>query len=137
MENRTFTISEANELLPELQAALRQLQQLTAQFEDKYLDYQKERAALEQASASGYGSKDPFFEQESELEFMKMEADLLIDNFARKGVQLKMINPGLMDFPSVLNGEDILICWKEGEERVSYYHGLHDGFVGRKPYPTE
>ncbi|CAM4458481.1 hypothetical protein FHS16_004236 [Paenibacillus endophyticus] len=137
MGNRTFTLSEANELLPELLAALRQLQQLTAQFEDKYVDYQKERAALEHASASGHGSRDPFFEQESQLEFMKMEADLLIDNFARKGVQLKMINPGLMDFPSVLDGEDILICWKEGEERVSHYHGLHDGFAGRKPYPAE
>ncbi|MGO4548500.1 DUF2203 domain-containing protein [Paenibacillus sp. 2TAB23] len=137
MGNRTFTLSEANELLPELLAALRQLQQLTAQFEDKYLDYQKERAALEHASASSHGSRDPFFEQESQLEFMKMEADLLIENFARKGVQLKMINPGLMDFPSVLDGEDILICWKEGEERVSHYHGLHDGFAGRKPYPAE
>ncbi|MDQ8736656.1 DUF2203 domain-containing protein [Paenibacillus sp. LHD-38] len=137
MGNRTFTLSEANELLPELQKDLRQLQQLTATFEDKYVDYQKEKAALEQASAFGQGGKDPFFEQESQLEFMKMEADLLIENFSRKGVLLKMINPGLIDFPAVLDGEDILICWKEGEEQISHYHGLHDGFIGRKPFPHE
>lgn len=137
MGNRTFTLSEANELLPELQEDLRQLQQLTATFEDKYVEYQKEKAAYAQASASAQGGKDPFFEQESQLEFMKMEADLLIDNFSRKGVLLKMINPGLIDFPAVLDGEDVLICWKEGEEQISHYHGLHDGFIGRKPFPHE
>lgn len=139
MGNRTFTLSEANEMLPQLQEDLRRLQQLTAQFEDLYRDYQKQKAANREAfsSATVAGSKDPFFEQEGQLEFMKIEADLLIENFARKGVQLKMINPGLIDFPAVLDNEDILICWKEGEASVSHYHGLHDGFVGRKPFPQE
>ncbi|WP_169089850.1 DUF2203 domain-containing protein [Paenibacillus sp. PL91] len=137
MGNKTFTLEEANELLPQLKKDLKLLQQLTAQFENLYVDYQKEKAAYEQAFAAVEGSKDPFFEQESQLEFMKMEADLLIDNFSRKGVLLKMINPGLIDFPAELDGEDILICWKEGEEHVSHYHGWHDGFIGRKPYPEQ
>ncbi|OBZ13861.1 MULTISPECIES: DUF2203 domain-containing protein [Bacillales] len=137
MENITFTLDEANELLPQLKEDLKLLQQLTAQFENLYVDYQKEKAVYEQAFAAVQGSKDPFFEQESQLEFMKMEADLLIDNFSRKGVLLKMINPGLIDFPAVLDGENILICWKEGEEHISHYHGWHDGFVGRKPYPKQ
>jgi hypothetical protein len=137
MENITFTLDEANELLPQLKKDLKLLQQLTAQFENLYVDYQKEKAVYEQTFAAVEGSKDPFFEQESQLEFMKMEADLLIDNFSRKGVLLKMINPGLIDFPAVLDGEDILICWKEGEEHIGHYHGWHDGFVGRKPYPKQ
>ena len=135
MGDKIFTLSEANELLPQLKEDLRKLQQLTAQFENQYMDYQKEKAAFEQAYAGSQGSLDPFFEQESQLEFMKIEAELLIENFARKGVLLKMINPGLIDFPAVLNGEDILICWKEGEEQISHYHGWHDGFIGRKPFP--
>ncbi|OMF36852.1 cell division protein DivIVA [Paenibacillus sp. FSL H8-0548] len=135
MENKIFTLSEANELLPQLKADLTRLQNLTKQFEKQYMDYQKEKTDFEQAFVAEQGSMDPFFEQESQLEFMKMEADLLIENFARKGVQLKMINPGLIDFPAVLDGEDILICWKEGEERVSHYHGWNDGFAGRKEFP--
>lgn len=135
MGNKTFTLNEANELLPQLKEDLLQLQQLTAQFENQYLNYQKEKVAYEQAYVAGQGSRDPFFEQESQLEFLKIEADLLIENFSRKGVLLKMINPGLIDFPAVLNGENILICWKEGEQHISHYHGWHDGFVGRKPFP--
>lgn len=137
MGNRTFTLSEANEMLPQLQEDLRKLQQLTAQFENLYMDYQKAKAVYEQAFTAGKSSRDPFFEQESQLEFMKIEADLLIDNFSRKGVQLKMITPGLIDFPAVLGNEDVLICWKEGEASVSHYHGLHDGFIGRKPFPKD
>lgn len=137
MENKIFTLREANELLPQLKADLNKLQHLTKQFEKQYMDYQKERAAFEQAYVAEHDSLDPFFEQESQLEFMKMEADLLIENFARKGVQLKMINPGLIDFPAVLDGEHILICWKEGEEHVSHYHGWNDGFAGRKPFPQQ
>ncbi|WP_054025164.1 DUF2203 domain-containing protein [Bacillus sp. FJAT-28004] len=137
MGNKTFTLSEANEMLPQLKEDLRKLQQLTAQFEDLYRDYQKKKAAYEQVFAIIEGSEDPFFEQESQMEFMKMEADLLIENFSRKGVQLKMITPGLIDFPAVLGNEDILICWKEGEDQVSHYHGLHDGFMGRKPFPQD
>lgn len=137
MGNKTFTLSEANELLPQLKEDLRRLQQLTAHFENLYLDYRKEKAAYEQVFAALGGSKDPFFEQESQLEFMKMEADLLIENFSRKGVLLKMINPGLIDFPAIREGEDILICWKEGEEFISHYHGWNDGFIGRKPLLEE
>jgi hypothetical protein len=137
MGNKTFTLSEANEMLPQLKEDLRKLQQLTAQFEELYKDYQKKKAAYEQVFAIIEGNEDPFFEQESQMEFMKMEADLLIENFSRKGVQLKMITPGLIDFPAVLGNEDILICWKEGEDQVSHYHGLHDGFMGRKPFPQD
>ncbi|WP_028608770.1 DUF2203 domain-containing protein [Paenibacillus harenae] len=135
MEHKLFTLSEANALLPQLREDLRRLQDTTAQFERLYVEYQKARENYKHDSAPVNGSDDPFFELESKLDFMKMETDLLIENFTRKGVLLKMINPGLIDFPAELNGEEILICWKEGEESVSHYHGWQDGFAGRKPFP--
>lgn len=135
MENKTFTLSEANELLPQLKKDLRKLQQLTEQFEQQLLEYQKKKSQHKKSFPQLAGGQDPFFELESKLEFMRIEADLLIENFSRKGVLLKMINPGLIDFPSVLDGEDILICWKEGEDHISHYHGWNDGFIGRKPFP--
>lgn len=136
MEGKRFTLEEANSLLPQLIEELRQLQLLAEQIEHHNLELQKIKVNLEQRSFAQTG-QDPFFEMESKLDFMQMEADLLIANFTRKGVLLKMINPGLIDFPSVLDGEEILICWKEGEERISHYHGLYDGFMGRKQLPDE
>ncbi|HET6266223.1 MAG TPA: DUF2203 family protein [Acidobacteriota bacterium] len=40
---------------------------------------------------------------------------------------------GLVDFPAMLDGEEILLCWKYGEKTIRYYHGLTEGFAGRKP----
>lgn len=135
MENKTFTLSEANEMLPQLIEDLLNLQQLTGQLEDQYLELRKIKVEYERSSDYTVGGKDPFFELESRLDFMQMEVNLLIENFTRKGVLLKMINPGLIDFPAVLDGEDVLICWKQGEERVTHYHGWHEGFIGRKAHP--
>jgi hypothetical protein len=135
MENKTFTLSEANALLPQLQADLLRLQQLTGRLEKEYLELRKEKLKYEQSSEYAESGKDPFFELESRLDFMQMEVNLQIENFARKGVLLKMINPGLIDFPAVLDGEDVLICWKQGEERVTHYHGWHEGFIGRRSHP--
>ncbi len=135
MDGKLFTISEANALLPQLREDLSVLQALVSKVEEQYLELKKIKANHEQSSARKENSRDPYFDLESQLEFMQIEADLLINNFARKGVLLKMINPGLIDFPAVLDGEDILICWKEGEERITHYHGWHDGFIGRKLLP--
>ncbi|WP_274654969.1 DUF2203 domain-containing protein [Paenibacillus humicola] len=131
-----FTLSEANAMLPELNRDLQKLQRLTAQFADQSAELRKRKAAEGRpAGRSAEGGADPFFEQEAKLEFMRMEADLMIDNFSRKGVLLKMIDPGLIDFPAVVDGRNALICWKQGEERVAYYHGWDEGFIGRKRHP--
>ncbi len=44
---------------------------------------------------------------------------------------------GLVDFPSMIDGTEVLLCWKSDEENIRYYHGLLDGFPGRKPIPQE
>jgi hypothetical protein len=135
LETKLFTLSEANALLPQLKEDLLQLQALVGQVENQYLELQKIRTAHQQLATRSDSKDDPFFEMESRLDFMKIETELLIGNFARKGVLLKMINPGLIDFPAKLDGQDILICWKEGEEIITHYHSWNDGFAGRKSLP--
>ena len=44
---------------------------------------------------------------------------------------------GLVDFPSVIDGEDVLLCWRSDEETIGFYHSVEEGFVGRKPIPQE
>jgi hypothetical protein len=49
------------------------------------------------------------------------------------GCVLKDLNLGLIDFPAVRRGARVWLCWRSGERKVEYWHGLHEGFAGRKP----
>ena len=51
------------------------------------------------------------------------------------GVQVKDLDEGLVDFPARHAGRDILLCWKVGEPAVAHWHGVDEGFAGRKPLP--
>jgi hypothetical protein len=53
------------------------------------------------------------------------------------GVQVKDLDEGLVDFPARHGGHDVLLCWKVGEPEVAYWHGLEEGFAGRKPLPFD
>ena len=44
---------------------------------------------------------------------------------------------GLVDFPAVHRGREILLCWELGEEEVAFWHGADEGFAGRKPLPLD
>lgn len=44
-------------------------------------------------------------------------------------------NVGLVDFPAVINNEEVYLCWKSDEEKIIYYHGINEGFKGRKLIP--
>ena len=49
------------------------------------------------------------------------------------GAEIKSLEEGLLDFPSRREGELVLLCWKLGEEEIEYWHGIDEGFAGRKP----
>ena len=51
------------------------------------------------------------------------------------GVQVKDMDEGLVDFPARHGSRDVLLCWKVGEPEVAHWHGLDEGFAGRKPLP--
>ena len=42
---------------------------------------------------------------------------------------------GLVDFPAIIEGQEVLLCWRSDEDSVAWYHGLHEGYAGRKPIP--
>jgi hypothetical protein len=53
------------------------------------------------------------------------------------GAQIKSLEEGLLDFPALRGDEVVLLCWKLGEEEIGYWHGVDEGFAGRKPLPLE
>jgi hypothetical protein len=48
------------------------------------------------------------------------------------GAQVKDADEGLIDFPALREGEEVLLCWKLGENEIGFWHGLEDGFAGRR-----
>lgn len=44
---------------------------------------------------------------------------------------------GLVDFPSVIDGEDVMLCWRSDEEDIKYYHSYESGYSGRKLIPQK
>jgi hypothetical protein len=131
MAAKYFTLAEANELIPVVNQILRTLQSLKRQFEIKYLELKK----LKEVSyvTEGGLDNDPFFTLETELEFLQIEAKNHIQSFQMKGIELKDIDIGLVDFPALLDDQEVLLCWRQGEAKIEYYHTRYDGFAGRKP----
>jgi hypothetical protein len=49
------------------------------------------------------------------------------------GIQIKDLDTGLIDFPTMYQGEEVLLCWRLGEPAIGYWHTYQDGFLGRRP----
>ncbi|HVN09510.1 MAG TPA: DUF2203 domain-containing protein [Patescibacteria group bacterium] len=56
-----------------------------------------------------------------------------LETIQATGCLVKDLEMGLLDFPAILNDEEVLLCWRLGEDRIRFYHGPHEGFAGRRP----
>ncbi|RNB88369.1 DUF2203 family protein [Brevibacillus nitrificans] len=125
MSKKYFTPEEANELLPYVRAELSFMQEAKRTFYKLYQQREEVKKLLPV-------DESELFAVECRLEFMEMEAKMRITRLLEKGVQVKDVDIGLFDFPAMINGEEVLLCWREGESEITHYHGLHEGFQGRK-----
>jgi len=62
-----------------------------------------------------------------------MKLQRALETIQATGCLVKDLEMGLLDFPAILNDEEVLLCWRLGEDRIRYYHGVNEGFQGRKP----
>jgi hypothetical protein len=131
-KQKTFTLAEATTLLPVLQALLKSAMDGKKLIEDveKELQDLKHRILL----SGGLMVDIPALahrraEHDKALQGIK-DALAEIDAI---GVQVKDLDIGLLDFPCVVDDEIVLLCWKYGEEKIAFWHGVEEGFRGRKP----
>jgi hypothetical protein len=129
---RTFTLDEAQRLLPVLESLLRraiagkeQISTIAAEF--------KQLAG--HVFAVGGCELDIVALSRRKAEHDKATRTLkdTLDEIDSIGVQVKDLDIGLLDFPCLVEGETILLCWKLGEARIEHWHGLEEGYAGRKP----
>src|SRR6476660_2692618 len=91
---------------------------------------QREVVQIIAGNGSGYAVSEA---RSDEFAAAAVELETCLDALTALGVQVKDPDGGLVDFPAVRDGEDVLLCWQLGEESVEWWHGLEDGFGGRQP----
>lgn len=120
-ERKTYTVAEANALLPYLAPTLVELR-------EKHEAAEKIQAVMTRAAATNGGSAD----REKWARTTARVAEL-IERLEEWGVVLRDVASGLVDFPTTIEGVDGWLCWRLGEPEVAYWHPGDAGFAGRQP----
>ncbi len=128
---RFFTLLEAERLLPEIERLLRTLIDLKRQYETA----EGELSQVAQRIALAGGMLAPR-ERIAQLRSRKDDAARSIksalEKFEETGCQLKDLDIGLVDFPTLYRGKEVYLCWKLGESGIAFWHPVEDGYRGRR-----
>lgn len=132
MSDRTFTLDEAQSLLPVLESLLRTA--INAQKVMEEADAEQQ-ALYHRIFLNGGMFLDivPLAQRKAERAKAEQRAKDALAEIDSIGVQVKDLDIGLLDFPCEVDGQIILLCWKLGEQSITHWHGTHEGFSGRKP----
>ena len=131
MAAKYFTLHEAQDLLLYIAPHLEQ-----AREQKRAMDKLDEELSRASAEIMVLGGSIPPRKKLAQLRLQRNElAEQLkesISKVAETGCLIKDLDVGLVDFPAIVEGEEAYLCWKLGEERIEYWHRIHEGFAGRK-----
>jgi len=133
MSDRTFTLEEANQLLPVLESLLKRAisaKQTMAELDKEFQDLGHRIFLMGgiKLDVSKWARRKTV--REETIQLLKD----CVNEIHATGVQVKDLDIGLLDFPAVVDGETVLLCWKLGEPHsIAHWHGTQEGFAGRKP----
>lgn len=130
MRARTFSVEEANTLLPKLRELLGGLARARTEVTMKQIEIfslQSERAMAPDAHTGLLRQKH------QELTTFGETMKDVVEEIHGLGCVLKDLDRGLVDFPAIHEGREVFLCWSPEEPRVAYWHELDAGFAGRQP----
>jgi hypothetical protein len=131
VSDRLFTVAEANEALE----TIRPLAEEMVRRRRAILAAEEQRAGIALTAAGNGAGLNP--RQVTALDtLVRQEREALarcVSQIQAAGVQVKDLDSGLVDFPARRGEEEILLCWRVGEPEVGWWHGVEEGFAGRKP----
>ena len=131
-QERRFTLEEAQQLLDsELRALAERMVEERARSRDLEARWRKLVIAI--GSNGGNMERPEVRDLQAAVEASHAELEEIVGRFTAEGVQVKDMDRGLIDFPAWVGGQDALLCWHVGEERIAFWHSPEDGFAGRKP----
>jgi hypothetical protein len=131
-ESKLFSLSEAERLRAQIEPVLIE----TIESRRKLADLDQELGALRERIMRSGGllvSYDKTANRRLERNRLAGIIEAAIEQIHSTGCIVKDIEVGLLDFPARMNGEDVYLCWRLGEDRIRFYHRQDEGFAGRKP----
>jgi hypothetical protein len=128
---RFFTLQQAQELLPDVESAIRDAISLKAEFQRAEAEW---RGFARRVSMQGgvTANHSQLIQQKRPRESSALGLKQAIERIHQSGCLVKDLDVGLIDFPTLLRGEEVYLCWKLGESGIRFWHGVHEGFGGRK-----
>jgi hypothetical protein len=132
MSDRTFTLDEAQSLLPILESLLRTAIDGKKLIETVDNEFQ-ELAHRVFLSGGLLLNIAQVARRKAEREKTIQAVKDAVAEIDATGVQVKDLDIGLLDFPCEVEGRTILLCWKLGETGITHWHTPSEGFAGRKP----
>jgi len=129
---KTFTLDEAQLLVPVLESLLKRAMEAKAAAEqlDGMLQQQRQRIFM---SGGMHVEVVAVMRRRAEIDAHIQRARDVVAEIDAIGVQVKDLDTGLLDFPCRLEDEIVLLCWKMGEARITHWHTVESGFSGRQP----
>jgi len=132
MSDRTFTLDQAQSLLPVLESLLKQAIHGKKLIEEVDAELQ-ETAHRVFLNGGMLLNIVHLARRKAEREKAIQRIKDAVGEIDATGVQVKDLDIGLLDFPCLVEGEIILLCWKLGEPKITHWHNTTEGFAGRKP----
>lgn len=132
MSDRTFTLDEAQMLLPVLESLLKQAIQGKKLIEEVDAEVQEVAHRIFLNGGTLVNVVHLAARKASREKAIQRVKDAVAEIDAT-GVQVKDLDIGLLDFPCKVEGDIILLCWKLGETNIAFWHETTSGFAGRKP----
>ena len=134
--SKYFRLEEAERLLPELERTLRGIIAAKEAFDGVKGEL---RAFSERIAMLGGAQvdRDGLASKRQRCETLAASVNEGIEAIQQRGCIIKDLNTGLLDFPTVFRGQEVLLCWKLGESSIEYWHDLASGFQGRKPIDSD
>lgn len=130
MRERHYTLEEANATLPWLEEMLTRMVRLREQLGSQQ---NKLMSLMQHRSGNGVASHDQEIEESQRTQddlAQQLRQDL--QEITGRGIIIRDIVRGLVDFPSDREGQTIFLCWLRGEPQIDYWHGTNEGFGSRK-----
>ncbi|KAF0244081.1 MAG: hypothetical protein FD180_2846 [Planctomycetota bacterium] len=128
---KLFTREEADKTLPLVRVIVRDI----VTDYDVYTKKQQELNAITARMAAKPTKDDLRFQQtlEDEVGVVKKRIAEAAMELEKLGIEIKDCQLGLVDFPAKVSGDIAYLCWKFDEAKIAFWHGLSEGFTGRKP----
>ncbi|PYN20272.1 MAG: DUF2203 domain-containing protein [Candidatus Rokuibacteriota bacterium] len=132
MAERYFTAGDVEALIPRLTGIM---ERVMAAHTDA--GAARDRLQAEQQRIAGAGGavldRRAWSAEKERIERLTSEIQRGLDEILKLGGVAKDLGLGLVDFPHLRRGEEVNLCWKYGEREIRHWHGLDEGYTGRKP----